>query len=97
MPPFPPVGFVGRGGGIDQSAIRPEGSGRQAEGTTGRVKSKCGTGRGKKVGVERWMDGRMDVGLEERKEGSSSLAELFPLRWVFRWGWLLCQKARCSD
>lgn len=59
MPPFPPVGFVGRGGGIDQSAIRPEGSGRQADGTTRRVKSKCGSGRGGKGGVERWMDERL--------------------------------------
>ncbi len=48
MPPFPRWYFRG-GGGIDQSGIRPEGSGRQAEGTTGGIKSKCGT--------EKRMDG----------------------------------------
>lgn len=33
----------GGDGGIDQRGIKPEGSRRQAEDTTGGIKSKCGT------------------------------------------------------
>lgn len=52
MPPFPPLVLL-EGGGIDQSGIRPEGGGRQAEGTTG---------GGSKQNVEQkkgWMDGEV--------------------------------------
>ena len=42
MPPFPPLVSSG---GIDQSRSRPEGSGRQAGGTTGGIKSKCRAGK----------------------------------------------------
>lgn len=45
-----------------------------------------------KKGMDGWTERE-----KQRGWGASSLAELFLLRWVFRWGWLLCHKACCSD
>ena len=45
-----------------------------------------------------WMTERWKRGGKRREGGMGalSLARLFLLRWVFRWGWLHCQKA-CSS
>lgn len=54
MPPFPPL-VLSEGGGIDQSGIRPEGGGRQAEGTTGGSKQNVE----QKKGMDGWRGERV--------------------------------------
>lgn len=64
MLPFPHWVSSREKGGIDQSRIRPEGKWRQAEGTAGRIKSKCRT---EKRG---WMDEEVEKNERRiRREG----------------------------
>lgn len=93
MPPFPPVGNVGG----EVASIRPEGSGRQAQGTPGGIMSNM---EQKKQG---WMNGWMDGEVKKRRRNggsgdgeASSLAERFLSRWVFRWGWPLTDSSNQS-